>query len=90
MLRIVRSKCGAPGQLDRHLGAYCVGRHVLAQAEHEDLASFHHQCLVDEFGRKVVVLLHQYDGYGLVVGQQADDAAEVLMMLACQTCSALP
>jgi hypothetical protein len=44
----------------------------------DDGTAFHHQIVVGQFLRKIVVLFHQHNGHGAPVCQHSDDAANVL------------
>ena len=64
---------------NRHQLSDAFGFHVLATSALDDLASFHHEVLISQFGGKVIELLNQHHGHFLAVqaliGQLANGSA---------------
>ena len=63
---------------DSHQLPNLIRLHVLPLAPGDHLTPLHHHIVVRQLLGEVVVLLTQQDGHGAAVGQQADDAADVL------------
>ncbi len=64
--------------LNGHQLTHAVGGHVSSTPSRYHLPPFHHEVLIRQLGREVVVLLHKHDRHLSAAGQQADHAADVL------------